>query len=234
MGSAEPEVEVSAIIIVRDGERFLAEAIESILAQTVRPEQVIVVDNGSADDSAAIAGSYGPPVEVVSEPVSGIGPARNAGLAQATGGFIGFLDYDDIWEPQKTELQLAAMSADPELDLVMGHVIQFVPPEFARAGGEKVRIPAEPQPGQHLGSMLGRRRAWERVGPFPVDVNVGDGLVWFTRAKNLGLKELTLPQVMMRRRILGANHSLRNAAGRGEMARILKDSIDQRRGRSGP
>src|SRR5262249_54844676 len=81
---------------VRDGERYLAEAIESVLAQTHRCRQVIVVDNGSSDGSAEVARRYEPDVEVHSEPRPGIGPARNAALATAEGDFLAFLDADDL------------------------------------------------------------------------------------------------------------------------------------------
>ena len=108
---AEPVI--TAAIPVRDGEAYLAEAIESVLAQSRPCEQLIVVDNGSTDRSAEIAPGYGPAVELVEEPRAGIGAARNAALRAARGESVAFLDADDLWEPEKTALQLAAFEADP-------------------------------------------------------------------------------------------------------------------------
>jgi glycosyltransferase involved in cell wall biosynthesis len=216
---------VTAAIPVRNGEAYLAEAIESVLAQSRPCEQVVVVDNGSTDRSAEIAGGYSPAVEVVFEPRAGIGAARNAAMRAARGSHVAFLDADDLWDPAKTALQLAAFDADPALQLVFGHVRQFASPELAAEG---LRIPAGPQPGLHLGAMLAARSAIEAVGPWP-DVQISDGLNFMLRARELGLKQTMLPQTVMLRRVHGENHSIRNRGERAEFARLLKQSLDRRR-----
>ena len=228
---AVPEPTVTAIVTVRDGERYLAAAIESILAQTHRPAQILIVDNGSSDGSAEIARGFGPAVSVVLEAEHGIGHARNAGMRAAAGDFIGFLDHDDLWEPEKTERQLAAFASDPGLDLVSGHVRQFVSPELGRAFAESVVVPPEPQPGQFLGAVLAPRRSWDLVGPWRVGApQASDGLEWFVRAGDLGLRAGMLAEVVTRRRIHGANQSFGNHDDRSEWPRLLKASLDRRRG----
>lgn len=216
---------VTAAIPVRNGEAYLAEAIESVLAQSRPCEQLIVVDNGSTDRSAEIARGYGAAVEVVFEPRAGVGSARNAAMRAARGSHIAFLDADDLWDPAKTALQLAAFDADPALQLAFGHVRQFASPKLAAEG---LRIPAEPQPGLHLGAMLAARSAIEAVGPWP-DVQISDGLNFMLRARELGLKQTMLPQTVMLRRVHGENHSIRNRGERAEFARLLKQSLDRRR-----
>jgi glycosyltransferase involved in cell wall biosynthesis len=224
---AEPLV--TAAIPVRDGEAYLAEAIESVLGQTRPCEQLIVVDNGSSDRSAAIAAGFGPSVELVSEPRPGIGAARNAALDAARGDFLAFLDADDLWEPEKTALQLAAFAAEPGLQLAFGHVRQFVSPELPAAEAQGLRVPTAPQPGQYIGAMLARREAIEAIGPWP-DVRVSDGLTFFLRARELGLAQTMLAETVTRRRVHGANHSIHNRSERSEFARHLKRSLDRRRG----
>jgi glycosyltransferase involved in cell wall biosynthesis len=224
---AEPVV--TAAIPVRDGEAYLAEAIESVLAQ-VRPcEQLIVVDNGSTDRSLEIARGYGSAVEVVSEPRPGIGAARNAALSTARGTHIAFLDADDLWRPGKTGRQLAAFEADPELQLVFGHVRQFVSPDLAKAEAAQLHVPPGPQPGAYLGAMLASRSAIEAIGPWPVGVKVSDGLTFMLAARELGLRQAMLPEVVTLRRVHGDNHSIHNRGERAEFARLLKESIDRRR-----
>ena len=220
---------VTAAIPVRDGEAYLAEAIESVIAQSRPCEQLIVVDNDSTDRSAEIARGYGAAVEVVFEPRHGIGAARNAALRAARGSHIAFLDADDIWEPEKTALQLAAFKADPELQLVFGHVRQFVSPDLAAAQGAELNVPAEPQPGAYLGAMLAARAAIEAIGPWAEEVRVSDGLTFMLRAAELGLRQEMLPEVVTLRRVHGGNHSIRNRGERAEFARLLKGSIDRRR-----
>jgi glycosyltransferase involved in cell wall biosynthesis len=224
---AEPTV--TAAISVRDGEAYLAEAIESALAQSRPCDQVVVVDNGSTDGSAAIAAGYGPPVELVTEPRPGIGPARNAAVAAAGGDFVAFLDADDLWQADKTERQLAAFVARPELQLVFGHVRQFASPDLPAAEAAALRVPAESQPGLHIGAMLARRAAIEAIGPWAEDVRISDGLTFLLRARELGLAQEMLEETVTLRRVHGANHSINNRDQRTEFARHLKRSLDRRR-----
>lgn len=222
---------VTAAIPVRDGEAYLAEAIESVLGQSRPCDQVIVVDNGSTDRSAEIAAGFGPAVELVTEPRPGIGAARNAALRAARGDYLAFLDADDLWDPEKTALQLAAFEAEPQLQLVFGHVRQFVTPELlAREEAKGLRVPAEPQPGQYIGAMMARRAAIEAIGPWPEDVRVSDGLTFLLRVTELGLEQTMLSETVTLRRVHGANHSIHNRDERAEFARHLKRSLDRRRG----
>jgi glycosyltransferase involved in cell wall biosynthesis len=224
---AEPTV--TAAIPVRDGEAYLAEAIESVLAQSRPCDQVIVVDNGSSDRSAEIARGFAPTVEVVHEPRPGIGTARNAALRAARGELVAFLDADDLWEPEKTALQLAALEAEPRLQLVFGHVRQFVSPDLSEADAEALRPPAASQPGLYISAMLARRTAIDTIGPWAEDVQVSDGLAFLLRAKELSLEQAMLPETVTLRRLHGANHSIHNRDQRTEFARHLKRSLDRRR-----
>jgi len=228
---AEPTV--SAVVLVYDEEAYIAEAIESVLAQTHRCGEVIVVDNGSTDRSREIAAAYAPAVTVQVESKRGIGFARNAGLEAASGDYLAFLDGDDTWEPRKTELQLAACESGERPDLVFGHVRQLVSPELDPALAARLKLPERPQPGMYLGAMLAPRSTWDRVGPWERGWDVADGLAWFVRARSLGLREAMLPDVVANRRIHGANQSFRNHDKRAEWARLLKASLDQRRAAGG-
>jgi len=223
---AEPSV--TAAIPVHDGEAYLAEAIESVLAQSRPCEQLIVVDNGSTDRSAAIARGYDA-VELVSEPRLGIGPARNAALRAARGDYLAFLDADDLWNPEKTARQLAAFAADPDLGLVFGHVQQFASPELSPAEAAALNVPTAPQPGLHIGAMLASRSALEAIGPWSDAVEVSDGLSFLLRARELGIEQAMLAETVTMRRVHGANHSIHNRDRRTEFARVLKDSLDRRR-----
>jgi glycosyltransferase involved in cell wall biosynthesis len=224
------EATVTAAIPVRDGEAYLAEAIESVLAQSRPCNQVVVVDNGSSDGSAAVAAGYGPAVEVVSEPRPGIGTARNAAIAAARGEFVAFLDADDLWRPGKIERQLAAFEARPELQLVFGHVHQFASPDLPAEQAAALRLPGAPQPGLYIGTMLARGAAIEAIGPWAEDVRVSDGLSFLLRARELGMAQEMLDETVTLRRVHGANHSIQNRDERGEFARHLKRSLDRRRG----
>jgi glycosyltransferase involved in cell wall biosynthesis len=223
------DLTVTAAIPVRDGEAYLAEAIESVLAQSRPCDQLIVVDNGSSDRSAEIARGFAPAVELVREPRPGIGSARNAALRAARGELVAFLDADDLWEPEKTALQLAALEAEPRLQLVFGHVRQFVSPDLAKADAEALRVPAASQPGLYISAMLARREAIDAIGLWAEDVRVSDGLAFLLRAKELGLEQVMLSETVTLRRLHGDNHSIHNRDQRTEFARHLKRSLDRRR-----
>lgn len=109
MNARSPAASVSAVVPCYNGARFLRETLESALAQTHPPLEVIVVDDGSTDDSAAIAASLGPPVRVIRQANQGESVARNRGIDEACGDWLAFLDADDLWHPRKLAAQLAAV-----------------------------------------------------------------------------------------------------------------------------
>jgi len=223
------EPRVSALIPVHDGEEHLDQAIESALAQTHPPMEVIVVANDCSDRSAEIAESFGGIVRVVSEPRRGITFARNTALAAAQGDYLAFLDHDDLWEPAKTENQLAAFDADPGLALVLGLALQFADEDLDPAVAARITVPNHPQPGMLIGAVLAPRSTFEKVGDWQGANEVADGLVWFIRARELGLRERMLDEVVVRRRIHGGNQSFHNHDQRSEWLQALKGSLDAKR-----
>lgn len=103
---------VSVIIPNYNYGRFIGEAIESALAQTYPPLEIIVVDDGSTDDSVKIVESFGDKVKLITLQNGGVGKARNIGAANASGKLLAFLDADDIWLPEKSERQIGLFSED--------------------------------------------------------------------------------------------------------------------------
>jgi glycosyltransferase involved in cell wall biosynthesis len=210
----------SVLICVRNGARYLSEAIESAVGQTVSPREIILVDDGSSDATVAVARSFGDQVRVIEQEALGLGTARNTAFAAATGEFAGYLDADDLWGPRRLEVQLAAFERDPSLALVFGHIRRF------RDGSADLSDPVAAPFG---GTLLFRRAAMQRVGPFPTELRVGEFMDWLMRARELGLRETTLPDVVMLRRLHGKNMTRRELAPFGDYARLLKASIDRRR-----
>ena len=212
---------VSVVIPVRDGERYLRAAVDTALAQSHPRVEVIVVDDGSADGSRAVAEAYGDAVRCASGPARGIGPARNRGIDLARGDFLAFLDSDDLWPPDRVALQLARLSSDPSLDMVFGHVRHF-------------RVPGDlepPCPAHLATTMLIHRAAWDRVGPYSSGHEVGEFLEWLLRARELGLREAIYDDAVLERRVHGDNLTARSDLS--AYAYILKASLDRRRAQAG-
>lgn len=116
---------VSVIIPAYNAGRFIGETLASVLAQTYREREIIVVDDGSTDDTAERVRAYGPAVRCIRIDNAGPGAARNAGLRAAAGAHIAFLDADDLWRPDKLAIQVAVAGRHPESGMVVCDGVQF-------------------------------------------------------------------------------------------------------------
>jgi len=225
-----PRPLVTAIVPVHNGERYLTAALESVLAQRYRPVELIVVDDGSTDRSGQVARSY-PGVRYHRQPNRGAGVAKNTAVDLATGAYFAFLDSDDLWTEYKLERQMEALDADGSLDLVFGHVQQFVSPELPDALRTRFKCPSGPVPGRLPATMLVRRASFFRVGYF--SAAIGEALDWALRARELGLNSWVLPDVVLRRRLHSANAARLTPRARREYVRYMKASLDRRRSDTG-
>lgn len=219
---------VSVIIPVYNGERYLGEAIESALAQTDEPMEIIVIDDGSTDRSADVARKSGA-VRYEFQENQGIGAARNRGVQVARGDFFAFLDADDLWTPDKLRLQMSAMERNPDLDLVFGHVQEFLSPELVESLQDQVRIADGVVPGLIPSTLLVRREAFLRTGFFETQWRMGEFAAWYARAIEHNLQQAILPDLVTRRRVHDANNGRRQGAAAIDYVRILKASLDRRR-----
>ncbi len=116
---------VSVVMPVYNGERYLRAAVDSALTQTYPEIEVIAVDDGSTDDSAALIAGYGRRVQGIRQANKGVSAARNAGIRAARGEWIAFLDQDDWWLPGKIESQVQWFTRQPELALVHTGILQY-------------------------------------------------------------------------------------------------------------
>jgi len=108
-------VTVSLVIATFNHGRFLPDALDSAIAQTLRGIEIIVVDDGSTDDTPAVLARYSGRIRVVRQPNRGLAAARNAGLAAAHGSYVSFLDADDVMMPTKLAEQVAVLDRAPSV-----------------------------------------------------------------------------------------------------------------------
>ena len=220
---------VSVVIPVYNGARFLADAIESVLEQNYQALEVIVVDDGSTDDSADIARRYAPDVVCHRQTNQGTGAARNVGVNLSRGEFVGGLDADDLWAEGRLVRQLQGFADHPTADIVTGHVAQFVSPEMDERTAAAIRNPLEPVPGYSVGAMLIRRDAARRIGPFPTHWHVGQDMAWLMRAREAELEFVMLLDVVMLRRLHDRNKGLTHKRFLRERLHIVKEALERRR-----
>jgi glycosyltransferase involved in cell wall biosynthesis len=220
---------VGVVIPTRNGERHLAAALDSVLAQTHETLDVVVADDGSSDSTRDVARDYSPEVRCLALPHRGLGATRNAGVAAVRGSHVGFLDQDDIWEPTKLEHQLEAFDRSSPPDLAFGHVREFLSPELEPQRADEIRCVPHPRPAALPGTMLAARASMARVGPFEERWVSNDFMAWLLAARRLRLREVMLSEVVLRRRLHDSNFSHRAGLTRREYTRVLKDALDLRR-----
>jgi glycosyltransferase involved in cell wall biosynthesis len=222
---------ISCIVPVYNNAQYVAEALDSIFAQTYRPLEVIVVDDGSTDDTAAVVGRYSDRVTYIRQANGGPALARNRGLAAARGEFVAFLDADDWWHPEKLARQMARFAERPETGVWFTFVKNVLSPEFSGREAEFAhhRV-GEELAGYQMQAMLARRSAFERVGPLNASLHHADATDWCLRAAEAGVAIDIVPEVLAFRRIHKCNIS-NAAAGKSldEHLELLKRSLDLRR-----
>jgi glycosyltransferase involved in cell wall biosynthesis len=216
---------VSVVIPAYNAERYIRDAITSIQAQTCRPSEIVVVDDGSSDRTASLASAF-TGVRLFQKPNGGPGSARNLGLKHATQPLIAFLDADDIWSPRKIEWQIQSLQRSESHKLVFGMAIEF---RELDATGAPVPVAAAVK--CHLpGALLAPRSMLDAIGPFREDREIGDVIDWYARALDLGLPMETLDQVVLWRRIHATNLGRTGKNPAADYLNVLRTVINRRNG----
>ena len=222
---------ISALVAAFNTDRYVAAAIESMLAQTVRACEVIALDDGSTDNTVEVLRSFGDRIRVIEAPHRGAPAAFNAAVTAATGDVLAFNDADDLWAPEKLAIQSQHLANEPQLDAVFGAGQQFVSPDWESL--ENGAGMAAPQPAIGKIGMLIRRSAFERIGKFDPAFQFVDFVDWYARAIKLGLRARTFPEIVAFRRLHASNTGrVHRAEARAEYLLSLKRSLDLRRGRT--
>lgn len=224
----ENKPQISVIIPVFNAERYLSEAIESVLMQAVKPLEIIVVNDGSTDESEKIANTFKNDICYFFQENKGAAVARNLGIKMAKGSLLAFLDADDLWTAHKLELQVKALEEDSELDIVFGNVEQFVSPELNAEKRSRLREELKKMPGYLVGAMIIKKKSFQQVGLFK-DLELAEFVDWFSRAKDMKLYYKMLPEVVLERRIHKTNQGIYKREYRTDYLRVIKATLDRRR-----
>jgi len=226
---------VSVVIPVYNGERYIVAAIDSVLGQTctlAEVAQIVVVDNNSTDGTLDVVRDListrgGDRVLVISEPRPNAANARNAGVRLVTSEWLAFLDADDLWLPEKLDLQMQAVHQHPEASLIFTLGEDFYSDDLDAEA--RAQVPCRPEPYPMLGqpALLLKRETFQRVGDLP-DLPGGEFLAWYGWARELGLQEFVVPEVLVRRRIHATN-TTRGGASTAGYPLAAKWLLDRRR-----
>jgi len=198
---------ISVVIPVYNGERTIRETIASVLKQTFTDFELLVIDDGSTDTTPAIASSFTDPrLTVLSYPNAGLAASRNRGIAKASGKYISFIDADDLWTPDKLELQLRALESNPEAAVAYSLVdVIDDSSQWIRPGGH---LKVSDNAYSHLlltnfiengSNALILKSAFERVGNFDESLKAAEDWDLYIRlAKHYPFVVVPSPQILYR------------------------------------
>lgn len=226
MNSSKPFV--SVIMPVYNGAKFLPEAVQSIRQQSYHPLEIIIIDDGSTDETAKLGLNLGQDIRYIYQRNSGPSAARNRGLEMARGEIIGFLDADDLWPENKLQIQIARLTNDPKIDVVAGR-IQYI----ELPGAEDINIQFEGPDNTlihvHLGSAIFRKSVFDTVGLFDETLWYSEDHDWFLRAREQNISMVILKQTTLYYRCHESNMTRNKTIKDYQVLQVLKNSLDRRR-----
>jgi len=225
------EVPVSVVVPVFDGARFLAECLASLAAQDHPSLEIVVVDDGSRDDSAAIVEAFAdghPFVRLLRRAHEGLGASRNAGVDASRGELVGFCDADDTWRPDKASTQVAYLEAHPEVDIALCRQDTMIEPG--------VSTPDWLIPDQRYGDLDGvsptsglfRRAVFERVR-YRTDMDPGTDFDLLVQARGAGFTISVIDAILRTRRIHDDNMTTRFGPSRSQLFASVRGHLQGRR-----
>ncbi len=218
---------VSVIVPVFNGGRYIYDALQSAFGQDYRPIEVIVVDDGSTDNTAEVVRSFRD-VIYVHQPNQGVAASRNVGISLSQGEFVAFLDADDLWTADKLTKQIGWLQEHPEAGYVTAKFRNFLEKGTNRPAWLREDQLVEDQKGG-VPNLVVRKSIFKKIGAFDSNRRSGSDLDWVLRAKDMGVSGFMLPYTLLERRIHDSNLSYRWKGGKSLLLRSLKESIGRQR-----
>jgi len=220
--------QISVIIPVYNDALYIKEALMSVLSQGIENLEIILVDDGSTDDfEDHIEELNDPRIKLIKQANSGAAAARNNGINNAKGEFIAFLDADDIWSGNKLKLQLDVLLNRKDIQMVFGHVKEFY--DKSIEGHHDLQKSEKTFVGYSPIALLISKKDFLKIGNFESKWKVAEFIDWYDRAKQGGLKEVVLDDIIAYRRIHAGNLDRLQRPDAKQYVAVLKEALDRRR-----
>ena len=219
---------ISVIIPVYNGAAFLAEAIASVRVQAYTPLEIIVIDDGSTDQTAQVVQQLGRDIRYVYQENQGPAAARNYGLTLAQGELIAFLDADDLWTAHKLAQQVPCLLANWETQVVWGNT-----QVRAYQADETLFPPLPPKWMPLLGSMLCRKAVFTTAGAFDPELRFGEDVDWLMRLREQQVVMHKSPELALIYRVRPGSMTYDKALAELGMFDNIRRALQRRRRNEG-
>ena len=219
---------ITVVIPVYNGEKFVGEAIQSVLQQQVSSVEILIVDDGSSDSTVEIVSKFGGRVRLIQQPNSGAAAARNRGIRDANAEILAFLDADDLFTPNKLSMQLHRLEQNSHVDIVIGQRKYLI---LENDQSDGVRFADYPD--EHLSLQFGcglfRRKVFDRIGPLAENMKHCEDWDWFMRAREAPVSILMHRHVVLHQRIHTTNTTRQREVSRKFTLEMVRRSLARRR-----
>jgi glycosyltransferase involved in cell wall biosynthesis len=219
---------VSVILAVRNGESYVAEALDSVLASDYRPLEIVVVDGQSSDRTADIVQSY-ETVRYVYQHNLGIANAYNLGIEAAQGEFVAFISHDDRWLPQKLSTQMAYLQAHPKIQYTVTQFRYFLATGCGLPPGFRPELLDRDLVGYIMETLVARKSVFTQVGMFNPHYQLAEDVDWYARAKDLQIPAAVIPAVLLHKRVHDHNSSTNARVSNQALLQVLRQSIQRQK-----
>lgn len=219
---------VSVVIAACQGEKYIGDAIQSILDQTYLNYEIWVIENGVADQTRQIALGF-PNVQYCYLTKGNVALARNVGGFLGYGKYLAFLDQDDTWVPEKLTQQVLFLEENPNYGAVIGLQQMYLEPGVTKPSWLKKEFLEAPQFGYLPSALMVRRDLFMQTHSFNPTWTISSDVDWFFEAQDREIAVGVLNQVLIRRRIHAENNSNQYVSLQRELLYIMKASISRKR-----
>ena len=222
---------ISCIVSSFNSEKYIAEAISSILDQTYKHTEIIVADGGSTDNTKEVIQRFNSNIKFITQKILSPAETRNLGFQSSKGNYVAFLDADDLWHPEKLTRQMIRFTENPETDLCITYAEMFWSEDLKN---EKIIFRNHPRtksiPGYATTTLLAKKKVFEIAGKFNKDLWFTDATEWFIRVKGLGLKIHMIEEPLTYHRVHQSNLTKRKSEeSREEFLALVKSVLDRKK-----
>lgn len=219
---------ISVILAVKNGERYIEQAINSVLDQTLKPIEILVIDGHSTDKTRKICSQFSE-IKYIIQNGNGIPDAYNQGINTAEGDFISFISHDDLWKPEKLEKQINHMINDSKLQFTVTMAEFFLETGFECPAGFKKELFTKEQVAFIMETLVARKSVFDLIGMYDTSYSTGEDTDWFARAIDYKVPFNIVHETLVLKRIHDKNSALLNNENTRNLLKSLRKSIKRKR-----